>query len=158
MGERTWDCLCALDYLASRPDVDPERLAVAGISLGGETTMYVAALDERLKLVDSSGWLTTVENMKNGHCLCYNFPGLEERFDFSDIFSLIAPRSLVCENGTLERAGGGFPVEIAQEALREIRRAYKVFGAEDKVQLDVHPGGHVFSGRLFFPQLGVAGR
>ena len=51
---------------------------MAGLSLGGETTMYVAALDERMKVACSSGWLTTVANMKNGHCPCFNFPGLEE--------------------------------------------------------------------------------
>jgi len=40
---------------SSRPDVDTNRLAVAGFRSGGETTMYVAALDERLKLACSSG-------------------------------------------------------------------------------------------------------
>ena len=48
MGERTWDAWRCVDYLATRPEVDTNRLAVAGLSLGGETTMYVAALDERL--------------------------------------------------------------------------------------------------------------
>ncbi len=67
MGERTWDALVCLDYLCSLPQVNKERVGVAGLSLGGETTMYVAALDERLKVAVSSGWLTTVENMKNGH-------------------------------------------------------------------------------------------
>ena len=99
MGERTWDALRCLDYVVTLPEVDPSRLAVAGLSLGGETTMYVAALDERLKLACSSGWLTTIANMKNGHCVCYNFPGLEGNFEFSDIFACVAPRSLVCELG-----------------------------------------------------------
>ena len=75
MGERTWDALRCLDYVVTLPEVDSTRLAVAGLSLGGETTMYVAALDERLKLACSSGWLTTIANMKNGHCVCYNSPG-----------------------------------------------------------------------------------
>ncbi|MCX6927677.1 MAG: acetylxylan esterase, partial [Verrucomicrobia bacterium] len=87
MGERIWDALRCIDYVITLPEVDSTRLAVAGLSLGGETTMYVAALDERLKLACSSGWLTTVANMKNGHCVCYNFPGLEQQFDFSDIFA-----------------------------------------------------------------------
>ena len=50
MGERTWDALRCLDYLVTLPEVDADRLAVAGLSLGGETTMYVAALDERIKI------------------------------------------------------------------------------------------------------------
>ncbi|MCS6862673.1 MAG: acetylxylan esterase, partial [Abditibacteriales bacterium] len=148
MGERTWDALVCLDYLCSLPQVNKERVGVAGLSLGGETTMYVAALDERLKVAVSSGWLTTVENMKNGHCPCWNFPGLEEHFDFSDIFALVAPRALVLENGKQEVAPGGFPVDIARAALKEIQAAYKIFNAEDQVLLDVHDGGHVFHGKV----------
>jgi acetyl esterase/lipase len=97
MGERVWDALRCLDYLETRPEVDRRRIAVAGLSLGGEATMYVAALDERVKAACSSGWLTTVANMKNGHCPCWNFPGLEQYFDFADIFACVAPRPLVCE-------------------------------------------------------------
>ena len=156
MGERTLDALRCLDYLVTLPEVDPERLAVAGLSLGGETTMYVAALDERIKASCSSGWLSTVANLKNGHCSCFNFPGLEETFDFSDIFACVAPRSLVCEQGELERAPGGFPVTIGRQALAEIRAAYRVFGAESNVTLTVHPGPHVFNGQDFFPKLRAA--
>ncbi len=153
MGERTWDALRCLDYLESRPEVDSARFAVAGLSLGGETAMYVTALDERIKAACSSGWLTTVANMKNGHCPCFNFPGLEESFDFADIFACVAPRPLVLEIGEKERAPGGFPVEIARGAFAEILAAYRVFGAETNAVLDVHPGGHVFHGDQFWNML-----
>jgi hypothetical protein len=153
MGERTWDALRCVDYVSTLPEVDSNRLAVAGLSLGGETTMYVAALDERLKLACSSGWLTTVANMKNGHCPCFNFPGLEEQFDFADIFACVAPRTLICELGEQERAPGGFPVEIGRKALAEINPAYRVGNAESNLVLTVHPAGHVFSGRDFLPKV-----
>jgi dienelactone hydrolase len=153
MGERTWDALRCVDYLASRPEVDVNRLAVVGLSLGGETAMYVAALDERLQLACSSGWLTTVANMKQGHCPCWNFPGLEAHFDFADIFACTAPRTLILELGEQERAPGGFPVDLGRAAFAEIRRAYQVLGASDRTQLEVHPGGHVFSGRNLGEQL-----
>jgi hypothetical protein len=156
MGERTWDAVRCIDYLETRPEVDRDRLAVAGLSLGGETTMYVAALDGRVNAACSSGWLTTVANMKNGHCPCFNFAGLEENFDFADIFACVAPRPLVLELGEKERAPGGFPVNIGRGAFEEIRRAYRVFGAEDKVELTVHPGGHVLVGRDFWMPLRAA--
>jgi len=151
MGERVWDCIRALDYAASRPDADGRRMAVCGLSLGGETAMYVAALDTRLRAVCSSGWLTTVQNMRNGHCPCYDFPGLAEHFDFSDIFGCIAPRPLVCEIGEQERAPGGFPVAVARRAFQEVLEVYRAFGAEDRARLTIHPGGHVFVGYEFWP-------
>ncbi len=153
MGERIWDALRCIDYILSRPEVDPSGIAVAGLSLGGESTMYVAALDERVKIADSSGWLTTTENMRNGHCTCWQFPGLEENFDFSDIFSLVAPRRLICEIGMRETAPGGFPVSIAKPAFDEVLKAYRVFGAEDQATLDIHHEGHVFVGREFWTPL-----
>ena len=153
MGERTWDALRCLDYVITLPEVDPERLAVAGLSLGGETTMYVAALDERLKLACSSGWLTTIANMKNGHCVCYNFPGLEENFEFADIFACVAPRLLVCELGKQEKAPAGFPVPIGQQAFEQLRAAYRVFNAESNLTLTIHPGPHIFNGEDFWPLL-----
>lgn len=153
MGERVWDALRCVDYLETRPEVDRQRMAVAGLSLGGETAMYAAALDPRLKAVNSSGWLTTIDNMKRGHCPCWNFPGLEQHFDFADIFACIAPRPLILEIGERERAPGGFPVDIAKQAFAEIEPAYRVFGAEKNLWLDIHPAGHVFRGTEFWNPL-----
>jgi len=153
MGERLWDALRCIDYLETRPEVNKKRIAVAGLSLGGETTMYVAAMDTRIKAANSSGWLTTIDNMKHGHCPCWNFPGLEQNFDFADIFACIAPRPLVLEIGEKESAPGGFPVDIARLAFEQIKPAYRVFGAENNLRLDIHPGGHVFHGVVFWPQL-----
>jgi hypothetical protein len=156
MGERTWDALRCLDYLATRPEVDTNRFAVVGLSLGGETAMYVGALDERVKLTCSSGWLTTVDNMKQSHCPCWNFPGLEQHFDFADIFACVAPRTLILELGEQERAPGGFPVNIGSTAFDEIRLAYQLFAAAGQAQLEVHSGGHVFSGRRLNAPLAAA--
>lgn len=153
MGERTWDCLRCIDYLVHHPLVDARRIGVVGLSLGGETAMYVAALDERVRFTCSSGWLTTVENMKQGHCPCWNFAGLEEHFDFADIFACIAPRPLICELGEQERAPGGFPISVAQQPVEEIRHAYRVFGAEQNFFFDTHPAGHIFRGERWWLML-----
>jgi cephalosporin-C deacetylase-like acetyl esterase len=45
-----WDGIRALDYLLSRKEVDPARVAVTGNSGGGTHTAYLAALDDRLKI------------------------------------------------------------------------------------------------------------
>ena len=48
-GEWTWDAIAALDYAASVPQVDMERVAVCGLSTGGHLAMNVLALDDRVK-------------------------------------------------------------------------------------------------------------
>src|SRR5690606_28112362 len=105
---------------------------------------WLGAMDPRMKATVSSGFLTTVENMRNRHCPCWDFPGLTENFDFSDIYSLTAPRALLCQIGEKERAPGGFPLSIAREAMGEVEEAYQVFDAADNVVLDVHPEGHLY--------------
>ena len=65
-----------------------------------------------------------MENLRKGHCLCWDFPGLQRRYEFADIYSLIGPRPLQCQNGRLERLPGGFPIDLAEQAMAEIRQAY----------------------------------
>jgi uncharacterized protein len=49
------DVNAALDYLASRADVDPDRIGGLGLSVGGETLLETAAHTDRLKAVVSEG-------------------------------------------------------------------------------------------------------
>jgi hypothetical protein len=153
MGERLWDVLRCADYVASLPEVDADRLGCGGLSLGGEMAMWLGAMDPRMKATVSSGYLTTVANLKDRHCPCWDFPGFTENFEFSDIYSLIAPRALQCQIGEKERAPGGFPQDIARKAQKEIDKAYAVAGAAGKATLEIHPEGHVYivpTGHEFF--------
>lgn len=142
MGERLWDVMRCVTYLTTRPEVDARRIGCAGLSLGGEMAMWLGAMDTRVVATVSCGFLTTVANLRRGHCPCWEFPGLTESFDFADIYSLTAPRALCCQNGKKEPARGGFPVAIAEKAMKEIQACYAVLGKPDNAVLVVHAAGH----------------
>ena len=141
MGERLWDLMRCVDYAASLGEVDPQRIGCAGLSLGGEMTMWLGAMDERIQATLSSGFLTKMAQIDQGHCMCWDFPGLRERVDFADIYSLIAPRPLLCQNGLNEKPTW-FAVPIAREAIQEIKVIYTDMGSPENVSLVAHKGGH----------------
>jgi Abhydrolase family len=144
MGERLWDVLRCADYVSTLKNVDAERMGCAGLSLGGEMAMWLGGMDTRMKVTVSAGFLSSVDNLLNGHCQCWNFPGFTKNFGFCDIYSLIAPRPLLCQIGAKEKAPGGFPPSIAHEAMASIQRAYGVYTLGNFAQLEIHPEGHIF--------------
>lgn len=151
MGERLWDLTRCVDYLESMPKVDRYRIGCAGLSLGGEMAMWLGAMDERIATTVSAGFLTTMDHMEQNHCMCWKFAGLRELVDFADIYSLIAPRALQCQNGLLEPASQ-FYVPLARQAMEEIRIIYRDLGKPENVVIDVHEEGHVIDlpGLLYF--------
>ena len=73
-GERAWDAMRALDYLIELPYVDTGKILVTGLSMGGEISTVVAALDTRLRGCIPSGFSPDLDvilhraNDKTHHC------------------------------------------------------------------------------------------
>jgi dienelactone hydrolase len=144
MGQRVWMAKRGIDLLQAQPDVDPEQIGVVGLSNGGVSTMFVAAMDDRIKLAVASGNLIMHHRMWHTnliHCRCQYLDKLDGVLDYYDIFALIAPRPLVVQSGKKDPI---FPIKSANEAYTYIAQAYKIAGAPEKVTHDVHPGPHVF--------------
>ena len=142
MGERLWDLMRCVDHFTSLDTVDPSRIGCAGLSLGGEMAMWLGAMDQRIKATVSSGFLTRMDQMEQNHCMCWKFPGLRELVDYADIYSLMAPRALQCQNG-LQEEPHAFTVPIAREVLQEIHVIYDDFGKPGNLDFVAHDGGHV---------------
>jgi hypothetical protein len=142
LGERLWDLQRCVDVLAGSGTVDAARIGCAGLSLGGEMAMWLGALDERIAATVSCGFLTTMDQLEQGHCMCWKLDGLRERVDFADIYALIAPRALQCQNGLAEPLAD-FCVPLARQAMGEMAGAWRDLHRPGGVALHVHGGGHV---------------
>jgi len=134
-----------IDYLLSRPDVDPQRIAVTGISGGGAATFWIAAADERPKVaVPVSGMAdlpSYVSNrVINGHCDCmflYN----TFQWPWTRIAALIAPRAMLFVNSDQDAI---FPMDANQRVINRLERLYSLYGAGDFVDSLVSIGDHAY--------------
>ena len=97
-GMMVYDSIRSVDYLAGRPEVDAERIATLGLSMGSTMAWWLAALDERIKVCVDICCLTDFEELikmrgLDGHGIYYYVPNLLKHFSTSDINALIAPRA-----------------------------------------------------------------
>lgn len=150
---QVWDGMRALDYMASRPEVDEERMGCLGLSFGGTMTTYLTALDARVKVACISGYVSTVagdaitSRGAGNFCGAQYSPGLLDIGDIPDVACLIAPRPLVVEMG---RQDNCFVIDDARAGYAEIERLYEAIGDGDKLAKDEFEGGHQFSGAVAY--------
>lgn len=156
-----WDLMRLLDFACAYPSVaraesagranGAARIGCAGFSGGGLCTMWLAALDDRVQLAVVSGYVHGYyDSMLLCHrCACNFVPNLWRLCDISDICSLIAPRPLYMENGVEDRQNGRFGVEGPKRQVEKIRRAYALFGAEEKTAHVTPEGMHRWYGGCY---------
>lgn len=152
VGRTLWgmilrDDLIALDYLASRPEVDPTRIGVTGISMGATRSWWLMALDERIKAGVAVACLTRYQNLirQEGlkyHGIYYYVPNLLNHFDTEAVVALVAPRPLLLMNGDRD---DGSPVDGIRLIEQKARPAWQRYGAENSFRSEVYAGvGHVY--------------
>ncbi len=145
-----WDIKCCVDYLETRPEVDPERIGMMGISLGGTMTTFATAVEPRIKAADIICYINTWETFgikRGGLCGSQIVPDLYKYFDMYDIAGLIAPRPLLMEMGIQDSC---FLIEHARKGFKGVKKIYKSAGVLDKLEADIHPGGHAVAGNKAF--------
>ena len=133
----------AIDYLATRADIDARRIGATGRSGGGVTTFFLAALDERVRAsapvsgaISTAGWVRN--RLTFAHCDCQypvNFAGML----YSEVGALIAPRPQLVANADADR---GFPMDAFDELVAKMREIYRLYGADAALRTAVTPGGH----------------
>ncbi|WP_239618661.1 dienelactone hydrolase family protein [Cohnella mopanensis] len=151
-GLRVAELLGTLDYFARRPEIDSDKIGIAGFS-GGSLIAYVAAvLDERIRASLLIGFPNTYQDslMAVRHCLCNYTPGILMQAELPELIGLIAPRPLFLESGDADPI---FPAHGFTKAVQELKRIYRQANAEHLIGFDLFHGKHEISGRYSFDWL-----
>ena len=145
-GYRVLDAQRALDWLSARPEVDPKRLGITGISGGGLTAFFTMALDTRLKACLVSGYFNTFRDSVYSiyHCTDNFVPGILRWYEMPDMVGMIAPRHAYFMQGDADDI---FPVEGFRRAVKKAREIYRVYGVPDRMASEVFRGVHEWKGQ-----------
>ncbi|MCD6360168.1 MAG: acetylxylan esterase, partial [Armatimonadetes bacterium] len=124
-----FDMMRCIDYLQTRPEVDPERIGMMGLSQGGTMTTWTTAAEPRIKAADIIGYLNPWERFgvnRANFCGSQIVPEIYKYFDTHDIAGLIAPRPLLVEAGVHDLC---FFIDDQQVSIEAVRRIYEAAGA-----------------------------
>jgi dienelactone hydrolase len=149
LAQNLWDLQRSLDVLAARDLVDAKRLGVIGFSYGATMTLFLAAIDERVRAAVVSGYLSSwqaAHRVPWNMCGSQVLSGMLGTLEHVDVAGLIAPRPLLVETGTRDVL---FPESSARATVAQLRTLYASVGARDDALVhDVFVGDHQWHGAL----------
>ncbi|MBN1125766.1 MAG: acetylxylan esterase [Sedimentisphaerales bacterium] len=144
-GYEAWDNIRAIDYLQTRPEVDPEKIGVTGNSGGGTQTTFLMALDERVDVAAPSCYIMTREKLfatigpQDG---CQNlYAEVALGIEHADYITMRAPKPTII----LAAKQDFFDFEGVQQAYAEAKRVFTVLGKPDYVDMFSYDDTHGFS-------------
>jgi len=142
-GVEAWNCIRALDYLETRPEIDKTRIGVSGRSGGGAYSWWIAALDDRIQVAVPVAGITSLKNhvvdgCVEGHCDCM-FQVNTYGWDYATVAALIAPRPLLIANTDKDTI---FPLDGVVDVHAKVRKIYDLYGKPRNLGLNITEGPH----------------
>lgn len=156
VGKGIWDAARAVDFLVAQREVDSDRVGVIGHSLGGHSSIFAAAFDERIVACVSNCGLTTFADNPKRTEWCRDrwyvylpalrplfLAGLAAPFDMHEMVALVAPRAFL-NISSLTDSSCPLSARALQELAVRVREAYELLGAADRFAVYFHDAGHAF--------------
>jgi dienelactone hydrolase len=148
------DNSCAIDLLASLPEVDPKNIGCIGHSLGGHNSMYTAVFDTRLKAIVSNCGFNSFPKYYGGKLKGWASPRYMPRisslyendpkqmpFDFPEVVAALAPRAFLASSPLKD---SNFEVSGVRDCITAAKPVYELLKAKDALQANYPDCGHVF--------------
>lgn len=138
----------SVDYLITRPEVDPNRIGCGGLSGGGLRTIFLSGLDERIRCCFCVGFMSTIRGLLRNHIRCppghglfMYAPQLYSYLDLPDVISLHAPSPLMVQFDSEDEL---FSLEGQRSADRKLAQIYSKIGYPDNYVGRFYSGSHKF--------------
>lgn len=139
------DAIRAVDYLASRPEVDVSRIGVTGNSGGGTQTAMMMMADPRVAAAIPATFITSRKRympLGEGQCMEQIWPGFTAAgLDYADILIAMAPRPVM----VFATRNDFFPIEGTRESVAQAKEIYRIFNKEENLSLSEFDCPHQYS-------------
>lgn len=155
IGMWVWDLMRLIDYIQTREECAPDRIGCAGLSGGGMQTLWLTALDDRIKACTVSGYFYGFEEslLEMLNCSCNYSPHIFEYIDAGDLGALIAPRDMIIETGNRDPLNGKSGLENVISQVEITKAAYKLYGEEKRLVHDIFDAEHIWHGVVSIPRM-----
>jgi dienelactone hydrolase len=147
-GVTLWDDIRTLDYLVTRPEVDPNRIGCIGLSIGGFRAAHLAALDSRIKASIIVCWMTSFSRQLdrlNGIDYVNIIPGLYHKLDYPDVVPMGMPAATLVISSAQDKL---FDEAGLRESTAKLRACYEKAGIPQKLQYTLYPAPHEFNAEM----------
>lgn len=149
-GIMFWDDVRTVDYLVTRPEVDPNRIGCVGHSIGGLRSTHLAALDPRIKAAVCCGWMCSFphqayQNVRSTIGPTKLIPGLYREMDYPDVAALGMPAAQLFINGKRDTL---FDFPGVEAAYRKLTACYEKAGIGEKFRGSVYDTPHQFDSEM----------
>jgi dienelactone hydrolase len=139
----------AAAFLASLPEVNPQRVAAVGFSMGAFRAWHAAALSDAITATVAVNWMATNEGLmvsgnnqlRGGSAWTMLHPGLQRFLDYPDVASLAAPKPMLVLAGESDAL---FPLESVHAAYAKMGAVWSAWNAAKDFETKFWPGGHLF--------------
>ena len=144
-----WDGVRVVDYLLTRTDVDGQRISLTGTSGGGFQTTLLGALDERIKVIIPSCYITALPMRVENRMFVDPdsdpeqdlFGFIAKGVDHAGLLLMMYPRAVMVATAALDF----FPVQGAHQSYSEVQAFYERFGHADRIRFAESYNTHQYS-------------
>ena len=144
------DDVRTVDYLVTRPEVDPDRIGCVGLSVGGLRSCHLAVLDDRIKAAVVVGWMASYpwqikSRIRNTIGFTKLVPGLMRHLDYPDVASLAIPAALLVMNGGED---GLFDLDGVRGCFAKLSACYAKAGVAERFRGRLYDVPHEFNAEM----------